>query len=193
MQRNNLWHPSLKSYAEEVCRTCDICLRTGEPLPSRKISIPHIDCQFNTSIGVDFFYWQRSYSRTVVCLHVMCMGTMLSEAKPVDSRDMKEATRLVESLRIHNHGRPVATGFDPEFNNVEFLSMLRRNGVTPQPRPARRHNKLGRIERKHRTIKRSNTAASPLSQAQQAWTHQAKAPNYKAYSGETCIATPGRE
>ena len=153
LQRNNLWHPSLKSYVEEVCRRYDICPRTGEPLPSRKISISHIDCQFNASVGVDFFYWQRSPSRTVICLHVMCMGTMLSEAQPVENRDMKEATRLVETLWIHHHGRPVATGFDSEFNNAEFLSMLRRNGVTPQPRPARRHNKLGRIERKHRTIK----------------------------------------
>ena len=31
--------------------------------------------------------------------------------------------------------------------------MLKRNGITAEPRPARRHNKMGRIERKHRTIK----------------------------------------
>ena len=43
--------------------------------------------------------------------------------------------------------------FDPEFNNSHFLAMLRGHGVTAEPRPARRHNKLGRDKRKHRIIK----------------------------------------
>lgn len=153
LQRNGIWHPSLKAYVEELCRKCSICIRTGEPLPSRKVSISHIECNFNSTVGVDFFYWQRSTIRTVVCIHAMCLGTKLSEAEPIESRDMNGAARKLESLWIHHHGRPVAIGFDPEFNKAPFLAMLNRNGIIPEPRPARRHNKLGRVERKHRTIK----------------------------------------
>ena len=98
MQRNTLWHPSFKQYAEELYHNCAICVRSVEPLPSRKVSITHIDCQFNANVGVDFFYWQRSASRTVICLHVMCMGTKLSESQPVESRDMQAAARIVESM-----------------------------------------------------------------------------------------------
>ena len=81
------------------------------------------------------------------------MGTSLSEAQPVDSREMSQASQAVESSWVHQHGRPVSMGFDPEFYKAEFLAMLKRNGILPKPRPARRHNKMGRVERKHRTIK----------------------------------------
>ena len=100
MQCNNEWHPNLKSYVEG-CGKCDICLRTGELLPSRKISISHMDCKLNASFGVDFLYWLRSPFRTLICLH----------------------------------GWPVATGFDPEFNNSDFLSAAtERRGTTASPR-----------------------------------------------------------
>ena len=81
------------------------------------------------------------------------MGTALSEAQPVESREMKATSSIVETIWVHQHGSPTALGFDPEFNNVHFLRMLSRNGITAQPRPARRHNKMGRTERKHRSIK----------------------------------------
>ena len=153
MQRNGIWDRRLKRHLESVCTNCNICLQTGEPLPARKVSVTHINCTFNSEVGVDFFYWPRGQGNTVLCLHAMCMGTSLSEAQPVASREMSTSAAAVESLWIHQHGRPVALGFDPEFNKAEFLAMLKRNGIIARPRPARRHNKLGRVERKHRVIK----------------------------------------
>ena len=153
MQRNGIWDQGLTKHIDQVCRDCRICLRTGEPLPARKVSLAHINCEFNSRVGVDFFYWSRAPGRTILCLHAMCLGTSLSEAVPAQNRDMKAAAEIVESLWLHQHGRPVAIGFDPEFNKTEFLEMLKRNGIIAEPRPARRHNKMGRIERKHRTIK----------------------------------------
>ena len=81
------------------------------------------------------------------------MGTSLSEAQPVRRKETQKNKALVESLWLHQHGRPLAIGFDPEFNMTAFLIMLGRNGVLAKPRPARRHNKLGQVERKHRVIK----------------------------------------
>ena len=153
LQRNHIWHPTLNKHVEEIYRKCDICSRTGEPLPARKVSTAHIDCSFNASVGVDFFYWQRSPARTVLCLHAICLGTALSEVQPVESREMRATSSIVETIWVHQHVSPTALGFDPEFNNVHFLKMLSRNGITAQPRPARRHNKMGRTERKHRSIK----------------------------------------
>ena len=83
----------------------------------------------------------------------MCMGTSLSEAQPVFNREMKQTASIFETLWICEHGRPVHLAYDPEFGKAEFLQMLHLHGITPKPRPARRHNKLGRVERKHATIK----------------------------------------
>ena len=78
---------------------------------------------------------------------------MLSESHPFENKEMRSATRIAESKWIYQHGSPVAIGFDLEFSDAEFLSMLKRNGITPSPRPTRRHNMLGKVGKKHRTIK----------------------------------------
>ena len=153
MQRNGLWCKELTQHVEDVCRKCNICLQTGRPLPSRKVSLTHIEGDFNSTVGVDFFYWNRTQAHTVPCLHAMCMGTALSEAEPVSDRAMANAASLFETLWIHQHGRPASLAYDPEFNSKTFLAMLRKHGIAEQPRPARRHNKMGRVERKHQTIK----------------------------------------
>ena len=98
------------------------------------------------------------------------MGTSFSEAEPVETRDMKVANEIVESLWIHQHGRPFAIGFGPEFNKKDFLDMLRRDEIIAEPRPARRHNKMGRVERKHRTIKLIiSRLAYPYPEASNVW------------------------
>ena len=153
MERNGLWTRGLKQHLESVCKNCATCVQTGLPLPARKVSLSHIAGQFNESIGVDFFYWNRTQADTVLCIHAMCMGTGYSEAEPCLTRDMTLAAERFEAIWIYNHGRPVNCAFDPEFNKSPFLEMLSKHGVIPKPRPARRHNKMGRVERKHRTIK----------------------------------------
>ena len=152
-QRNGKWDNALARHIEALSATCNICVRTGRPLPSRKVSLSHIHGRFNSTVGVDFFYWSRDSSHTIPCMHAMCMGTSFSEAEPVSSRDTREAANTFESLWIHQHGRPGHVACDPEFNSSSFLEMLSRYGIGQQPRPARRHNKMGRVERKHQTIK----------------------------------------
>ena len=122
-------------------------------MPVRKVSLVHTDCTFNCKIGADFFYWLRNQDGVVLCLHAMCIRTSLSEAKPVESRKMSPITAAVESLWTHQCDRPLAIGFDPEFNKAEFLAMLKWNGILANPRPARRHKKMDPAERKHRVIK----------------------------------------
>ena len=153
IERNGLWDNALTEYIRKLCADCTICVRTGRPLPSRKVSLSHIDAKFNSTVGVDFFFWSRDPSHTVPCIHAMCMGTSFSEAEPVPSREMEQAARIFESLWIHQHGRPVHAAYDPEFNSASFVEMLSKHGIVQQPRPARRHNKMGRVERKHHTIK----------------------------------------
>ena len=153
MDRNGLWDNKLHQHVQEVCKKCSICVRTGRPLPSRKVSLSHIPGEFNSTVGVDFFFWNRDEAHTVPCLHVMCMGTSFSEAEPISTREMSRSASAFETLWLHQHGRPVNVGYDPEFNSSIFLAMLRKHGITPNPRPARRRNKLGRVERKHQTIK----------------------------------------
>ena len=43
--------------------------------------------------------------------------------------------------------------FDWESKKIEFLAVLRKNGIAPQNRSAGRFNKVGSVERNNKTIK----------------------------------------
>ena len=44
---------------KKVINNCETCVRSGVPRPSRKVSIKHVDKDFNQVVVVDFFYFQH--------------------------------------------------------------------------------------------------------------------------------------
>jgi len=55
---------------------------------------------------------------------------------------------LFESIWIARHGAPVTVGGDPEWGKQPFKNVLDTHSIRWEPRPARRHNKTGSVERK---------------------------------------------
>lgn len=66
---------------------------------------------------------------------------------------MDEAARQLEYTWINVHGAPKTVCGDLEFFNSTFFNALRYFGCAFQPRPARRNNKLGVVERKNSVLR----------------------------------------
>lgn len=80
-------------------------------------------------------------------------GTGYFELFLVTDRSMKTVIQAIESSWVCKHGAPLAISADDEYNRRLFHNYLVSHGIQFQPRPARRHNKLGIVERKNSTIK----------------------------------------
>eukprot|EP00171_Calliarthron_tuberculosum_P022738 IDg22738t1 len=80
---------------KRVTEECIVCIQTGHPIPSRKISTKHIDCRFNKSVQIGLFFTQLGMTERTHCfVNVRCAGT--------------------------GHGAPVNIGGDPEWDKESF-------------------------------------------------------------------------
>ena len=148
MQRTGNWTKDLSKELKKVKEGCIICAKTEEPRRSTKFSIRNIDAKFNQIIAVDFFQFKKRWF-----FHVMCEGTGYSEVEAANSRNLQEATDKLDIIWLSRHGNPESIRYDAEFGKNPFKSLLIRSNIRLLPPPARRHNKNGKIERKHRTIR----------------------------------------
>ena len=55
---------------------------------------------------------------------------------------------------VYAHGAPALLKYDPEFNSNSLATFCGAHGIQMAPLPARRHNKAGIVERKHREIRK---------------------------------------
>lgn len=146
--------PSVEKAINEVVRNCEVCSRSGNPLPNRKVSISNIDKNFNIDVIVDFFYFSHGTPEvTRIYFHARCCGVGYSEAAVAPNRNMERAASIFEQIWISRNGAPQSVGADPEFDKAAFKRMLNKNSIRWNPRPARRHSKVGIVERKNRVIK----------------------------------------
>lgn len=145
----------LEQAIESVVSACDICCRSGIPKPSKKISFSHINESFNSEIQFDVTYPHvRGKKRAV--LHLVDCGTAYSETCFIDHRCMDTIISAIQTSWFNRHGNPSFMSADDEFDATRILKLkafLRSHDVTFKPRPVRRHNKIGIVERKNRTLK----------------------------------------
>ena len=71
----------------------------------------------------------------------------------MQSRSMSEVTKMISIKWFDVHGRPQTMSGDPEFDNETIRLLCSRFNVEYQPRPARRHNKIGSVESGNQTIR----------------------------------------
>lgn len=81
-------------------------------------------------------------------------GTVYSEVIITESRRADRFRDEIEELWICSHGFPRKISEDDEFNRAPFRKALEARGIEFKPRPSRRHNKCGIVERNNGTIKR---------------------------------------
>ena len=154
LKLSNQYNPQIEAAIKKVVGECKTCVRSGTPLPSRKVSIKHVNEDFNQTVNVDFFYFKHGIPDvTYVFLHARCTGTGYSEVEVVDRRDMSAAAVAFDRMWISRHGAPRSVGGDPEFDKARFKVLLAQHSIKWKPRPARRHNKVGTVERKNGVIK----------------------------------------
>lgn len=108
---------------------------------------------FNEEVQVDFTF-PMIRGKKVTQLHLVDAGTSYSDTVPVPSRDHSVVSLAFQLAWLDRHGAPKRVSGDDEFNRRPFRSFLETHGVTFKPRPARRHNKVGIVERKNGTFKR---------------------------------------
>ena len=150
-QRGDVLTPVLEQALRKVAGRCSSCKQTGRPANSRKISFSRILGSFNKHVQVDFLFAKEFHNISI--LHIVDVHTGLSTAHLMPSREMTLSARALEVNWINLHGSPAVVSADPEFFNSKFAEALRYFDITFQPRPARRHNKLGVVERKNSVVR----------------------------------------
>lgn len=138
---------ALKSMGER----CEICLQNGRPLMSRKRHRT-LHSGYNESIQVDFCYVEELRPKQPI-LAITERSAGFTRHALVRSRDMDEISSVIEQVHFLEYGPPKEFRGDPEFDNRQIRDMLARNSVSFQSTPARRHNKVGQIERSHGMFK----------------------------------------
>lgn len=149
-KRASVLTPLIKDELQEAYQNCTSCQQTGRPVNSRKISFSRILSEFNDTVQIDFFFVSELSKSPI--LHFVDVSTAFSAAQLMDSREMDNAVRSFESQWINIHGAPTHVSADVEFLN-KFAKQLHYFGIKFKPTPARRHNKLGVVERKNSVVR----------------------------------------
>lgn len=83
------------------------------------------------------------------------VSTGFSATVTLDSRSIKTATRPFEVAWCNVQDPPDRVSSDPEFGNQVFADSLKYLGIKISPATARRHNKIGVVERKEYFIRKT--------------------------------------
>ena len=154
--------PVLKQALQKAVNKCTSCKETGRPLRSRKISFGKILSSFNHHVQLDFFFCADFDNAPI--FHTVDIRTGYSAASLMQTREMDEAARQLEVAWIKVHGAPSIVSGDIEFFNSRFADALWYFSIQFEPLPARRHNKLGVVERKMRFSVYSSNVFSKMHQ-----------------------------
>lgn len=131
---------------------CEICARNGSPASMRKVSLTHINSAFNQEIQIDFTHCDIRGTRYTL-INITDRGTAWTEMRIVEIQNMNTMKRSVERYWICIHGAPVALSGDNAYDKPISHTFLKQHSILYKPRPSRRHNKLGCLQRKNRTVK----------------------------------------
>ena len=151
-QDANMLDNELEDAIEQVCNACEVCAKNGRPLPSKKVSLTHVNQAFNAELQIDFMFPKiRGQKRTV--MNLTDTGTNYTELILCESRSATTMTNAIEKVWIYCNGAPDAVSADDEYNCVALRQFLHIHNIVFKPRPTRRHNKTGIVERKNATVK----------------------------------------
>lgn len=99
---------------------------------------------------MDFF---ASELGNVPILRMVDLYTEMSATAFYMTREMSEAAKTFEMNWVNVHGPSELVSADIAFMKKPFLNALRNFGTSFEPRPARRHNKLGVVDRKNAVVR----------------------------------------
>ena len=150
-ERAGVFSKILDDELKRAVQLCRSCKGTGRPLQNRSIAIRKVLSTFNSHVQLDFFYITEMGNAPV--LHLVDTSSGFSATAIVPSRDIDVAARTIEKIWVNIHGAPAKLAGDPEFVNQKFIKRMERFSSAVEPRPARRHQKIGVVERKHTVVR----------------------------------------
>lgn len=151
MKRNNLWESALESTVKQIFEHCSVCIRTGDPEPSRKISFGKMHAQFNQRVYLDILYWADAEQRMV--LNCVDYATSFAKLNNIEDRRVVGILRLFERTWLNCHGSPELVICDQEFDKDVVRKWMADRDISFIALPARTHNKAAIVERKNRVVK----------------------------------------
>lgn len=148
----NMLDADLIEAIDKVFNACEVCAKNGRPAPSKKVSLTQVNSAFHEEIQIDFMYTKLRGTRYTV-MTLTDVGTGFTELCICSDRKMETIVKTVETVWVCQHGAPTAISSDDEYNRAPLRKYLSTNSILFKPRPARRHNKLGVVERKNGVVK----------------------------------------
>lgn len=147
-------HPQqgLTGICHKVHDACELCVSSGQPAPTRKISLTHVNEGFNSSVQADFVMVYIAEQKHVV-LNVIDAGTNYGEREIVESRNTRTMKSSLEKNWLYRHGAPDRFSADSEFTTAQLRAFLESHGTEVLPRPTRSSAKNGKVERNNGLFK----------------------------------------
>lgn len=142
----------LSSAIDKVGEAYEICARCREPTLSRKVSLTHFNAAVNQEIEVDLTRSDIAGKRHDV-LNVADKETGWIEMCSIADKTMATTNSCIKRLRICMHGALRSISGDDAFHKPAFHRLMEQRNITFKPKPERRNNKLGHVDRRNRTIK----------------------------------------
>lgn len=152
MRASKQTNPKFNSMLDRVSDECTVCVGSSRPQPSAKLSLTHVNEEFNNEVQVDFVFIQIKDTK-YTCLYLVDTGTAFSECVITSSRKTDTIITTLNQEWILKHGAPAKLSADEEFSSGILTTFLSTHKICFKARPARRHNKVGIVERKNGTIK----------------------------------------
>ena len=157
----------LSDYCEEVHNSCDICASSGRPAHRKKVSITHVNEEFNVSVSADFLVAYIGEHKFEI-INIVDMGTNYGERTIVSRRTADEMKHKLETDWLYHHGAPQEFSADPEFTTPTLKRFLKSHAIEVKERPSRSSSKNGKVERNNGLFKlilsriaRENTCSPP--------------------------------
>lgn len=144
--------PRIKKAIDKVTKACTPCARSGRPKNSRKLSLKHVNKDFNIEVQADFMTVKHQ-GVNYELLNVSDCNTAFGERSIVTSRGASQMMQKFEESWICRHGPPEKFSADPEFCQPLFVKYLTGYNIKVNERPARSSHKNGRVERNNGLFK----------------------------------------
>lgn len=142
----------VKKAIDKVTSSCIPCTKSGRPANSTKISLKHVNKDFNAEVQADFLTVKCSRGKYEI-LNIIDTSTGYGERSVVKSRSAEVMKSKFEEYWICRHGSPGQFSADPEFCQPFFVKYLNGHSIEVNERPARSSHKNGRVERNNGLFK----------------------------------------
>lgn len=144
--------PRIKRAISKVTESCTPCAKSGRPKNTKKLSLKHVNREFNDEVQADFMTIKHNDDKYEV-LNISDCSTAFGERCIVKSRSAEVMMGKFEEMWICRHDCPVRLSADPEFCKPFFLKYLNGLGTEVNERPGRSSHKNGSVERNNGLFK----------------------------------------